>query len=162
MYWDIEQEGGFNFEKFERNKMLEKKGMQVRTKKTGTTIVGVVYKDGVILGADTRATEGSIVADPDCLKIHYLAPNIYCCGAGTAADTEFVTQMMASELELHRLNTKRESRVSQVEARLTNHLFKYRGQIGAALIVGGVDVNGPSLVNINLNKILLGQHFTLW
>ena len=28
MYWDIEQEGGFNFEKFERNKMLEKKGMQ--------------------------------------------------------------------------------------------------------------------------------------
>lgn len=148
MYWDIEQEGGFNFENLERNKMLEKKGMQVRTKKTGTTIVGVVYKDGVILGADTRATEGSIVADPDCLKIHYLAPNIYCCGAGTAADTEFVTQMMASELELHRLNTKRESRVSQVEARLTSHLFKYMGHIGAALIVGGVDVNGPSLVNI--------------
>ncbi len=148
MYWDIEQEGGFNFENFERNKMLEKKGMQVKTKKTGTTIVGVVYKDGVILGADTRATEGSIVADPDCLKIHYLAPNIYCCGAGTAADTEFVTQMVASELELHRLNTKRESRVSQVEARLTSHLFKYQGHIGAALIVGGVDVNGPSLVKL--------------
>ena len=147
MYWDVQQEGGFNFENLERNKMLEKKGVQVRTKKTGTTIVGVVYKDGVILGADTRATEGSIVADPDCLKIHYLAPNIYCCGAGTAADTEFVTQMVASELELHRLNTKRESRVSQVEARLTSHLFKYMGQIGAALIVGGVDVKGPSLVN---------------
>jgi 20S proteasome subunit beta 2 len=146
MYWDIQEEGGFNFENSARNKMLEKKGMQVRTKKTGTTIVGIVYKDGVILGADTRATEGSIVADPDCLKIHYLAPNIYCCGAGTAADTEFVTQMVASELELHRLNTKRESRVSQVEARLTSHLFKYMGHIGAALIVGGVDVNGPSLV----------------
>lgn len=148
MYWDIEQEGGFNFDNCARNKMLEKKGMQARTKKTGTTIVGVVYKDGVILGADTRATEGSIVADPDCLKIHYLAPNIYCCGAGTAADTEFVTQMVASELELHRLNTKRESRISQVEARLTSHLFKYQGHIGAALIVGGVDVNGPSLVII--------------
>jgi len=147
MYWDVQQDGGFNFENLERNKMLEKKGVQLRTKKTGTTIVGVVYKDGVILGADTRATEGTIVADRDCLKIHYLAPNIYCCGAGTAADTEFVTQMMASELELHRLNTKRESRVSQVEARLTSHLFKYQGHIGAALIVGGVDVNGPSLVN---------------
>jgi len=32
----------------------------------------------VILGADTRATEGPIVADKNCGKIHYMAPNIYC------------------------------------------------------------------------------------
>lgn len=44
--------------------------------KTGTTIVGIVYKDGVVLGADTRATEGNIVADKNCEKIHYLAKNI--------------------------------------------------------------------------------------
>lgn len=50
-----------------------------------------VFQDGVILGADTRATEGPIVADKNCEKIHYMAPNIYCCGAGTAADTEAVT-----------------------------------------------------------------------
>ena len=147
MYWDTNEEGGFIFDNYERNKALEKKGVTLRTTKTGTTIVGVVFNEGVVLGADTRATEGPIVADPDCLKIHYLSPNVYCCGAGTAADTEFVTQMIASELELHRLNTKRESRVSQVEARLTQHLFKYQGHIGAALIVGGVDVNGPALVN---------------
>ena len=55
--------------------------------------------------------------------------------------------MMASKLKLHRLSTKRESRVSQVEARLTSNLYKYQEQIGTALIVGGVDVNGPSLVN---------------
>jgi 20S proteasome subunit beta 2 len=30
-------------------------------KKTGTTICGVKYKDGIVLGADTRATGGSIV-----------------------------------------------------------------------------------------------------
>jgi 20S proteasome subunit beta 2 len=159
MYWDFQEEGGFNFDMYDRNKMLEKKGLHVKTKKTGTTIVGVVFKDGVVLGADTRATEGSIVADPDCLKIHYLSPNIYCCGAGTAADTEFVTQMVASELELHRLNTKRESRVSQVEARLTSHLFRYQGHIGAALIVGGVDVKGPALV---CQFIKLGIYLSLW
>ncbi len=45
----------------------------------------------MILGADTRATEGEIVCDKNCEKIHYLAPNISCCGAGTAADTENVT-----------------------------------------------------------------------
>ena len=30
-----------------------------KARKTGTTIVGLVYKDGVVLGADTRATEVS-------------------------------------------------------------------------------------------------------
>jgi 20S proteasome subunit beta 2 len=151
MYWDLNDNTGFNFEKYERNQYLASKGVHIKTKKTGTTIVGVLYDKGVVLGADTRATEGTIVADTDCMKIHYLAPNIYCCGAGTAADTEFVTQMVASELELHRLNTKQESRVAHVEAKLTNHLFRYMGHIGAALIVGGVDINGPSLVYSNYN-----------
>ena len=44
--------------------------------KTGTTIAGIIFADGIILGADTRATEGSIVADKNCSKIHYIAPNI--------------------------------------------------------------------------------------
>jgi 20S proteasome subunit beta 2 len=48
-------------------------------------------QDGVMLGADTRATEGPIVADPNCQKIHRLAANIYACGAGTAADCDHVT-----------------------------------------------------------------------
>lgn len=42
----------------------------------------------MVLGADTRATSDTVVADKNCEKIHYIAPNIYCCGAGTSADTE--------------------------------------------------------------------------
>jgi 20S proteasome subunit beta 2 len=48
-------------------------------------------QDGVVLGADTRATNDTVVADKNCEKIHYIAENIYCCGAGTAADTENTT-----------------------------------------------------------------------
>ena len=44
-----------------------------------------------ILCAHHRATEGPIVCDKNCEKIHYLAPNIYCCGVGTVANTEAVT-----------------------------------------------------------------------
>ena len=44
-----------------------------------------------MLAADTRATGGSIVGDKNCEKIHNLAPNIFCCGAGTAADCDHVT-----------------------------------------------------------------------
>ncbi|RDX71746.1 Proteasome subunit beta type-7-B [Mucuna pruriens] len=104
--------------------------------------------DGVILGADTRATEGPIVADKNCEKIHYMAPNIYCCGAGTAADTEAVTDMVSSQLQLHRYHTGRESRVVTALTLLKKHLFNYQGHVSAALVLGGVDITGPHLHTI--------------
>lgn len=59
------------------NAILEQQGLKLpKTIKTGTTICGITFKDGVILGADTRATEGPIVADKNCEKIHFLAKNI--------------------------------------------------------------------------------------
>jgi len=101
-----------------------------------------------MLGADTRATEGPIVADKNCEKIHYIAPNIYCCGAGTAADTENVTNMISSNLELHSLTTGRKSRVVTALTMLKQYLFRYQGHVSAALVLGGVDIDGPHLFTI--------------
>nr|KJB75923.1 hypothetical protein B456_012G065800 [Gossypium raimondii] len=141
--------GGFSFDLCKRNEMLAKKGANPPSfRKTGTTIVGLIFQDGVILGADTRATEGPIVCDKNCEKIHYMAPNIYCCGAGTAADTEAVTDMVSSQLQLHRYHTGRESRVVTALTLLKRHLFNYQGYVSAALVLGGVDVTGPHLHTI--------------
>uniref|UniRef100_A0A3P9IHS8 Proteasome subunit beta n=2 Tax=Oryzias TaxID=8089 RepID=A0A3P9IHS8_ORYLA len=145
--------GGFSFENCKRNSILEseasKVGFSVPTaRKTGTTICGVVFKDGIVLGADTRATEGMVVADKNCSKIHYISPNIYCCGAGTAADTEMTTQIISSNLELHALSTGRQPRVATANRMLKQMLFRYQGYIGAALVLGGVDCNGPHLYSI--------------
>lgn len=108
----------------------------------------ICVQDGVVLGADTRSTAGTTVADKNCEKIHYIAPNIYCCGAGTAADTENVTGMISSALELHRLSTGRESRVITAMTMLKSHLFRYQGHVSAALVLGGVDFRGPHLFTI--------------
>ncbi|ETO21000.1 proteasome beta 7 subunit-like protein [Reticulomyxa filosa] len=138
--------GGFDFGLAHRNAELMKKGMeQPKYTKTGTTIVGLVFKDGVVLGADTRATADTIVAQKNCEKIHYIAPNIYCCGAGTAADTESVTEMISSQLALMRLDTNTQSRVICALTRLKRYLFRYMGYVSAALVLGGVDCNGPHL-----------------
>lgn len=129
--------------------MLELKGCQgPKPWKTGTTIAGIVYKDGVVLGADTRSTSGSTVADKNCEKIHYIASNIYCCGAGTAADTEAVTNMVSAQLELHRYATGRKARVVTSLTMLKQHLFQYQGHVSAALVLGGVDLNGPHLFTV--------------
>jgi len=141
--------GGFNFENCRRNEFFASEGFKMPGAfKTGTTIVGVIYKDGVVLGADTRASGGTTIVDKNCEKIHYIAPNIYCCGAGTAADTQQVTDMIASQLALHRMSTGRDSRVSTSLAMLKQMLFRYQGHVSAALVLGGVDVKGPHIYTV--------------
>jgi len=137
---------GFSFDNCQRNAFLCAKGFPAPTAtKTGTTIVGIIFEGGVILGADTRATEDTIVSDKNCSKIHYLANNMYCCGAGTAADTEMTTQMIASQLELQRLHTGRVVPVASAATLLKQMLFRYQGHISAALVLGGVDSTGPHI-----------------
>lgn len=145
---------GFSFDNVHRNNLIDElskdKGSSYlpQATKTGTTIVGLVYKDGVVLGADTRATGGTEVAEKNCEKIHYLAPNMYCCGAGTAADTEKTTDIISSRLELLRMETHSQSRVVTACTMLKRMLYRYQGHISAALVLGGVDVSGPHVYQI--------------
>ncbi|XP_031441495.1 proteasome 20S subunit beta 13a [Clupea harengus] len=141
---------GFNFENSTRDARLESLLGDLKVKapkplKTGTTIAGVVCKDGVVLGADTRATSSEVVADKMCAKIHYIAPNIYCCGAGTAADTEKTTDLLSSNLTIFSMNSGRNPRLVMAANILQEMLFRYKGQIGAHLILGGVDCTGSHL-----------------
>jgi len=144
------QRGGFSFELCKRNAYL---AASVNIKaptatKSGTTICGVVVKDAVVLAADTRATSGPMVADKNCEKLHFISKNVYCAGAGTAADLQHTTELMEGQMELHRLATGTQPRVCTVVRRLSSMLFKYQGYIGCALVLGGVDVTGPSLYQI--------------
>jgi len=155
-----EAPSGFSFDNIHRNAMIEQMAKTSASSgannsylpqatKTGTTIVGIVFKDGVVLGADTRATGGTEVADKNCEKIHYLAPNIYCCGAGTAADTEKTTELISSQLDLLRMNTGgSQSRVVTSCTMLKRMLYRYQGHVSAALVLGGCDINGPHVYQI--------------
>lgn len=136
--------------------------------KTGTTIVGLKVKDCIILAADTRATEGTVVADTRCEKVHHLSQNIWCCGAGTSADLDALTRKVrytfllrsmkqnaigneylssssfsGVSLKSHEENDIRmslgEASISSVCTMIREELYKARGNIGANLVLGGVD-----------------------
>jgi len=147
---------GFSFENIHRNRVIENLAAESGiihhlpgARKTGTTIAGLTFAGGVVLGADTRATGGTEVAEKNCEKIHLLAPNIYCCGAGTAADTEKTTDMVRSNLDLLRLQQHGEpSRVVTACTHLKRFLHQYQGHISAALVLGGCDVSGPHVYQI--------------
>ncbi|KAG0418042.1 putative proteasome subunit beta type-2 [Dictyocoela roeselum] len=119
--------------------------------KTGTTIVGIRYNSGVILCADTRATSGSIVADKNCDKIHKITNKIYCCGAGTAADTERMTLRAARDLKIFERCFQKDATVRHAICLMRDRLYSYQGHIGAALILGGRDADGYHLASISPN-----------
>lgn len=141
---------GFDFSLYERNESLKGKLAPNTTKytKTGTTICAVTHKDGIVFGADTRATAGPVVMDLDCIKVHSIADNIICAGAGTAADLFATINMLSAELQMLKMNTGNQNRISHVEHRLHDYLYKHMGHIGVALIVGGFDINGSDIVRI--------------
>merc|ERR1712093_859604 len=141
---------GFDFSNHTRNTALHARGVPLpKATSTGTTIVGCIYDGGVVIAADTRATSGPVVADKNCEKLHYIAPQIWCAGAGTAADTEFTTALISSQLELHSLSTGRKPRVVTCMTMLKQHLFRYQGHIGAYLVVAGVDPTGVGLFTVH-------------
>lgn len=132
---------------------------------TGTTIAAVRGPDFVVLGADTRATAGTMVADTRACKIHEIANNVFCCGAGTSADLQHVTRQAKYTLQLMQQqetvgnkattvfandNTGTNSHVSVERACrwLQETLYEQGGACQANLIVGGVYNGCASLVSI--------------
>lgn len=59
------------------------------------------------------------------------------------------TKMVSSQLELHRLNTNRVVPVACASTLLKQYLFRYQGYVSAALVLGGVDNDGPHIYSIH-------------
>ena len=124
--------------------------------KTGTTIVGVCCRDGVVFGADTRSTGGPLVIDKGKLKIHSLAPRMSCCAAGTSAHCDQVARVCSQSLSIERIERELVGETDYLDS----VCFAALGMTGflqtavasrsrdADVIVGGVDILGPSLYHI--------------
>lgn len=129
---------------------------------TGTTIVGLTFKHGVVLGADTRSTGGSLVMDKEKLKIHTIARHIFCCAAGTSADCDQITRRAGHELALSRLERElcgEESSLDPITAALKSvvnsleHASKGGRMPSSVMILGGIDDGGPALYIVDESKV---------
>ena len=68
----------------------------------GTTIMAVSFAGGVVMGADSRTSTGSYVANRVSDKVTQVAENIFCCRSGSAADTQAVSDIVRHYLAIHR------------------------------------------------------------
>ena len=66
---------------------------------SGTTIMALCTGEGVVLGADSRVSTGTYIANRVSDKIAQLSEHIYCCRSGSAADTQRLTDLVKHFLE---------------------------------------------------------------
>ena len=118
--------------------MEEMKNDQI--KKTGTTTVGIVCKDGIILASDRRATMGYYIANKRTPKIHMISDRIGMTIAGGVGDAQTLVRWMQAEIKLYELKHGRKMTVEAASTLLANILSNYKYYpFFVQLLVGGVD-----------------------
>jgi proteasome beta subunit len=116
----------------------------------GTTTIGVVCKDGVILASDTRVSMGYYVAHKRGKKVYKIADHLAMTVAGTMADAQRVVDILTANAQLYRINNGRIMSISSAARFVANLLFSNRYvPLEAEALVGGFDDSGPHVYRLD-------------
>jgi proteasome beta subunit len=122
----------------------------VENLKSGTTTIGLVCKDGVVLATERRATMGHFIANKTAVKLFRIDQMIGATLAGSIGDAQVIIRYMQAEVALYRL--RRGSPVTvQGAATLTSNILNTNRfyPYFAWLIVGGVDPSGGRVFSLD-------------
>ena len=116
----------------------------------GTTTIGIVFADGVILATEKRATMGLMIASKKAKKVYQIADRIGMTTAGGVGDAQQLARILSVECNLYQIRRSRPITVGATATLLSNYLnqnryFPYYVQ----LLVGGVDDHGPSVYSVD-------------
>jgi proteasome beta subunit len=116
----------------------------------GTTTIGVVCKDGVILASDTRVTMGFYVAHKHGKKIYKIDDHLAMTIAGTVADAQRTVDILTANAQLYRLNMGRPMPINSAARLVANLLFSARYMpLATQVLIGGVDDSGPHVFSLD-------------
>lgn len=116
----------------------------------GTTTVGIVCKDGVVLAADRRGTLGTMVVTRTATKIFKIEDHLALAGAGEIGDILSLVRTLKAEAKLYRAKAGKEMSVKAL-ATITSsilHGTRYLPYFGWFLI-GGYD-RKPRIYSIDM------------
>jgi len=105
----------------------------------GTSIMAINFRDGVILGADSRTTTGAYIANRVTDKLTQVHDTIWCCRSGSAADTQAVADIVQYHLGMYGIMNNAPP-TTQVAAALFHELcYDNKDQLSAGMIIAGYD-----------------------
>jgi len=133
---------------------------------TGTTTVGIVCKDGIILAADRRVSAGYMIAYKKMQKVFPITDTIAVTIAGLVSDAQLISKYIKAELNLKKIRTGKDPTAKEAANLLANIVYgnirKFSAVPGiVGFLLGGVDGNGKcSLYEIGIDgSITLHDNF---
>ncbi|MCK4928325.1 MAG: archaeal proteasome endopeptidase complex subunit beta [Methanosarcinales archaeon] len=116
----------------------------------GTTTIGLVCSEGIVLASESRATMGFFIASKDAKKIYQIDDLVGMTTAGSVGDAQRLVKVMQVESKLYKMRRQESMTIKGIGSMLSNVLggnryFPYMVQ----LIVGGVDKTGPNLYSLD-------------
>lgn len=116
----------------------------------GTTTIGIVCKNSVVLASDTRVTMGSYVAHKRGKKIYRIADHLAMTISGSVADAQRTVDVLTANAQLYKLNIGRPMPISSAARLIANLLFSSRyAPLIAQVLIGGVDDTGPHVFSLD-------------
>jgi len=124
--------------------------MTEELKKTGTTILGIVCKDGVVIATERRATMGTLIAHKATRKLYQIDNHLALATAGLVGDLQVLSRYLSAETKLYSLKRDVEMSVQSAATLMSNILnsrkfYPYYVQ----LILGGWDSTGGHVYSLD-------------
>ena len=127
--------------------------------KTGTTTVGVVCRDAVVLAAERKATMGYLVASNKAKKILQIDDHIAMTIAGMVGDAQALDRYIKAELRLYKLQEERRISIKAAATLIGNILYSRRFYpYIVQLVVAGYD-KGPRLFTLSPDGSVMEETF---
>ena len=127
--------------------------------KTGTTTVGVVAEDAVVLAAERKATMGYLVASQDAQKIYELDDGIGMTIAGLVGDAQALIRYIRAELKLYKLQEDKKMGLEAASTLIANILYGRRFYpYIVQLVVGGYD-SKPRLFTLSPDGSVMPEKY---
>jgi len=121
----------------------------------GTTTVGIVCKDGIVLAADKRATAaGRIILNKSVDKVIKLTDDLAITIAGTVSDIQLLTKLIKAEITLKTIRTGKKPPVKEVANLLGTIVYQNIRKFSVipgitAFLLGGRDEQGFHLYELS-------------
>ncbi|XP_047120145.1 proteasome subunit beta type-5-like [Schistocerca piceifrons] len=116
----------------------------------GTTTLGFMYKGGVVLAVDSRATGGQYIGSQTMKKIVEI--NDYLLGtlAGGAADCVYWDRVLAKQCRMYELRNRERISVAAASKLMANMVYNYKGMgLSMGMMICGWDKRGPGLYYVD-------------
>lgn len=123
--------------------------------KTGTTTIGLICKDGIVLAADKRASAGYLVAEKKMDKILPITDDIAVTTAGSVSDVQMLIKLIKAQIRLVSFRRSKNLSVKEATNLLASMVYNSIRRPSmvpsiTGFLVGGRDPEGFHLYNIGV------------